>query len=182
MLPPCSDDKFGVLPASPTPHLATLSEIRARFVDEAPEDQRERRELIADALALHVALVRRLFDEPTIWLNGGFCTHKTWRVPRDADLLVLIPSSEMPLADRDVAIPLWTLANVTAQRGGDGPTIVTPKLHTGLGLTDAYVVRSDRAVQVERWRRRWSAVTGPDGTIIEGKAKGFVEVIADEQH
>lgn len=180
MLPPCSDDDFGILPASNQPHQATLAEIRQRFVDEAPIGQ-ERRALIADVLEVHVAMIRRLFAGVgiRIWLDGGFITHKRWKEPRDADLVVLVPGSEVARADLDAAAPLWTLSNVRAARGAaaGGRVIVTPKLHTGLGLTDAYVAVADTPIQVENWRRRWSTVKGPDGHEVAGMAKGFVEVI-----
>ncbi|MDV7195780.1 DUF6932 family protein [Mycolicibacterium fortuitum] len=180
MLPPCSDDEFGVLPASTQPHQATLAEIRQRFVQEAPVG-RERRALIADVLEVHIALIRRLFSgvDIRIWLDGGFITHKRWKEPRDADLVVLVPGAELERADRDAAAPLWTMANVQAARGAadNGRVIVTPKLHTGLGLTDAYVAVADTPIQVENWRRRWSTVKGPDGHEVAGMAKGFVEVI-----
>jgi hypothetical protein len=45
------------------------------------------------------------------------------------------------------------------------------------GLTDALVVNRDNPYAVERQRRWWSRVIGPDGEIIDGATKGFVEVI-----
>nr|WP_229480316.1 hypothetical protein [Mycolicibacterium mageritense] len=158
-----------------------MAEVRQRFVDEAPTG-RDRRALIADVLGVHVALIRRLFDDADIriWLDGGFITHKRWKAPRDADLVVLVPGVHIAKADQGPAIPLWTLADVHALRGARGSTIVTPKLHTGLGLTDAYVAASDLPAQVDSWRRRWSTVNGPDGREVAGMSKGFVEVVADE--
>lgn len=179
-LPPCSDDEYGILPPADRPHPATLSEIWQRFVAEAPEGQQRRRGDIHTVLSVHISAVRRLFTNPTIWLNGGFVTHKRWKAPRDADLVVIVNAGEFDRADKESALPLWTLADVTAQRGTGGPILVTPKLHTGLGYTDAYVVRSDRPAQVEGWRRRWSQVTGPDKQIVAGMQKGFVEVIDDD--
>ncbi|WIC40248.1 hypothetical protein SEA_HOLLIDAY_53 [Gordonia phage Holliday] len=178
-LPPCSEDDYGILPAAPQPYLATLEEVRQRFVTEAPHHC-ERRERIADMLDIHVAMLRRLFrgEQIRIWVNGGFITHKTWP-PRDADIAVLVPTAALPKADKDAALPLWTLGRVTAQRGGSGPEVVTDKLHTGLGLTDAYVVSADRPNQVESWRRRWSAVKDESGAIVPAMTKGFVEVIED---
>lgn len=181
-LPPCSNDDFGILPAANEPHPATLNELRDRFVEEAPETQRDRRLLIHSALTLHIAMVRRYFkDFPIrIWLNGGFITHKTWKAPRDADFAVLVPPDAIRYADRDAAVPLWTLSDVSAHRGQGGPQIVTRKLHTALGLTDAYVVNAHNSAAVEIQRRVWSKVTGPDKNTVEGMEKGFVEVIAGE--
>jgi len=124
-------------------------------------------------------MIRSLFKghSPVIWLDGGFVTHKQWKAPRDADIAVLIPASAYDRANMDRARPLWTLSNVTAQLGDGGPSVVTDALHTGLGLTDAYVVNADVPAQVERWKRTWSKVRGADGHIVEGMRKGFVEVI-----
>lgn len=179
MLPTCSGDEFGILPPSDQPYRATLAELRTRFVEEAPEDQRHKRGLILTVLDIHITLVRSLFQgyDPVIWLNGGFVTHKRWKAPRDADIAVLIPSGAYERATIDRARPLWSLANVTAQLGDGGPILVTEALHTGLGLTDAYVVNADVPAQVEKWKRTWSRVRGSDGNIIGGMRKGFVEVI-----
>ncbi|WP_458317162.1 DUF6932 family protein [Mycolicibacterium brisbanense] len=179
MLPACSDDEFGILPPAAEPYRATLAEVRARFVDEAPEDQRYKRGLIATVLEVHLAVIRSLFKDhhPVIWLNGGFTTHKRWKAPSDADIAVLVPAGAYQRALIDRARPLWTLSNVTAQLGDGGPIVVTDALHTGLGLTDAYVINADVPAQVETWRRTWSRVSGPDGNIVNGMRKGFVEVI-----
>lgn len=178
MLPACGDDEYGLLPPSLKPYPATLDELQERFVNEAPESQRDRRALVYTALSLHVTMIRRLFrGKVRVWVNGGFVTHKQWKAPRDADLVAIVDPEAFAQANSDPAFPLWTLADVTARRGAGGPTLVTPKLHTGFGLTDAYVVRADRPAQVESWRRNWASVTGPNGQTVEGVAKGFVEVV-----
>nr|WP_209447713.1 hypothetical protein [Rhodococcus qingshengii] len=155
--------------------------MRTRFVDEAPEATRERRELIFDAVQLHIKLLRRLFrGHPVrLWINGGFTTHKAW-TPRDADLAVIVPPEAYSKAEKDVALPLWTLSDVEATRGTKGIRVVTPKMHTMGGLTDAYVFRSDRPHAIELIRRDWSLVKTKDGTTVPGQAKGIVEVLFDE--
>lgn len=175
MLPPC-EGEFGVLPEGI--HVCDLDEVHKRFVAEAPESTRERRELIFDALDLHLRMLRRLFrGHPLrVWLNGGFTTHKG-KPPRDVDLLCIVPPDAISKAARDGAHPLWTLSDVTANRGGT--TVVTSKLYTMGGLTDAYVERSDRVYAIEAMRRDWSRFKDADGNIVEGITKGFVEVRFD---
>ncbi len=51
--------EHGTLPAGI--HRATLGEVGARFVEDAPDHTRERRGLILDAMRIHITLVRRLF-------------------------------------------------------------------------------------------------------------------------
>jgi hypothetical protein len=159
-------------------HPATLDEVRTRFVDDAPGHTRERRGLILDAMRIHITLVRRLFyrHEITIWLSGGFCTHKDDR-PRDGDIACLVPAHALEEAHRDAALPLWTLGSVTGTLGQGDLVVQTGKLHCMGGLTDALVVNRDNPYAVERQRRWWSRVIGPDGEIIDGVTKGFVEVI-----
>lgn len=177
VLPRC-DGEFGILPAGM--HTSDLNEIRARFVDEAPAATRGRRELIFAALSLHVTMLRRLFiGHPTrFWIDGGFTTHKTW-IPRDADLACIVPPAAFELASKDAALPLWTLSNVTARRGALGPEVVTEKLHTMGGLTDAYIYRADQPDVLELARRQWSRVRDREGAIVDGLIKGIVEVSFD---
>lgn len=177
MLPPC-EGEYGILPAGI--HPATLEEVRERFVYEAPAETRERRELIYDAVILQSRLLAMRFrDHPIrLWINGGFATLKAW-TPRDADLAVIVPGEAYELAHRDSTLPLWTLSRVEAQVGGNGPRVVTGKLHTMGGLTDTYVYRTDRPAAIELIRRDWSKVTAKDGSIVEGLVKGIVEVTID---
>jgi hypothetical protein len=175
MLPHCVGER-GTLP--PGIHRATLDEVRTRFVDDAPDHTRERRGLILDAMRIHITLVRRLFyrHQITIWLNGGFCTHKDDK-PRDGDFACLVPAHALEEVHRDAALPLWTLGSVTGTLGHSDMVVRTEKLHPMGGLTDALVVNRDNPYAVERQRRLWSRVTSPNGEIINGAAKGFVEVI-----
>lgn len=177
MLPPC-EGEYGILPEGI--HECSLEEIEKRFVVEAPESTRDRRELVFDALTLHVKMLRRLFrGHPIrIWANGGFTTLKR-KPPRDVDLYCIVPPEAYENVSKDAALPLWSLSNVTARRGGTGPEIVTEKLHTMGGLTDAYVERSDREYAIELMRREWTHVKGDDGKVVKGLVKGIVEVRFD---
>lgn len=178
MLPRC-EGEFATLP--PGIHASTLEEVYARFVQGAPESTRERRHLIYRALELHLDLVRRLLRGHSwkVWIDGGFTTDKAWKSPRDVDLLVITSPEAVAAADRDAAIPMWTLGNVTGQRGDSGPTMVTEKLHCMGGLVDAYLIDSDSPYQLELMRRHFASVKGPHGEIVGGATKGFVEVTFD---
>jgi hypothetical protein len=177
-LPDCGTDEYGLLPPSSAPYPATLDEIRQRFVAEAPEATRDRRERIFTALNLHIGELRRAFaTRPRFWLSGGFVTHKTWN-PRDADIFVIASSpDEIARASREPMVPLWTLSGVTARIGANGREVDSPKLHTCLGLTDACVVDGSDPWAVELQRRFCGNVKASNGDILEGVEKGFVEVI-----
>jgi hypothetical protein len=175
MLPRCVGE-HGTLPAGV--HRATLDEVAVRFVDDAPDHTRQRRRLILDAMRIHITLVRALFyrHEITIWLGGGFCTHKE-DSPGDGDFACLVPAQALEEVHGDAALPLWTLGSVTGTLGHSELVVQTDKLHCMGGLTDALVVNRDNPYAVERQRRWWSRIIGPDGEIIDGATKGFVEVI-----
>ncbi len=113
-----------------------------------------------------------------VWLDGSFVTHKPWAPPNDADLAFLVPGSLYSRVTSPKALPLWTLADVRAKIGT--ADVATDKLHTCLGLTEGYAVNADNPLAVERQRRTWAKVKGPDGKIVEGVVKGFVEVRADD--
>lgn len=161
-------------------HHATLAEVRERFVTEAPEATRARRDMIFRGVELHIERVLLAFKDSNVrvWLNGGFVSHKPWGPPGDADIAFLVPAAVYSRVTSDKALPLWTLAEVTAKLA-DGRPVVTSKLHTCLGLTEGYAVNADNPNSVELQRRTWSRVKGPDDEIIDGAVKGFVEVTPD---
>lgn len=177
-LPECSGE-FAALP--PGIHRASLADIHARFVKDAPLDSRERREQIFRAAELHISEVIRVFDgnHIRVWWGGSFITWKPWGTPSDADLAFLVPVTTRDRVIDERSLPLWTLGNVSGVLGANGPQFSTMKLQTGFGLTEGYVVNADNPAQIEIMRRQWSRVKGPDGEIIDGVQKGFVEVILD---
>lgn len=130
MLPAC-EGPYGVLPSGI--HQASLDEVCKRFVDQAPLATRERRELIFDAVHLHAKIVTRLCggSRGRMWINGGFTTHKEWP-RRDADLAFFVAPEVYASAHNDSRLPLWTLGDVKATVGGNGPKVATDKLqHDG---------------------------------------------------
>ncbi|MHA7663066.1 DUF6932 family protein [Mycolicibacterium sp. HS_4_1] len=73
----------------PGRHLATFDEIYELFVEQAPF--KDERELIYEALRLYAKVVDQEFSDVTLWINGGFITHKSWAAPKDADVVVDAP-------------------------------------------------------------------------------------------
>lgn len=80
-------DANGFLP--PGRHRATMDEVYARFVEDAPF--REERQLVFDALTTYTALVRRTYRKGAFWMDGGFVKNhaelrevdRTWSSVRD---------------------------------------------------------------------------------------------------
>lgn len=161
---------YRVLP--PGRHPATLSEIYERFVVEAPH--RRRRELIYQALTLHMNLTLAIAPTAKYWLDGGFVTHKEWKEPADADLVVVASEQQFVALHADEALPLHTFLELSALQ----PNVATSKLHPMGGLLDVFVV-PDLPAHLAAWDHRWQLVKGPDGMLVSGELKGYVEVVHD---
>jgi hypothetical protein len=159
----------GFLDPSAAPCRATLEEVRDLFVDQAPF--KPRRELIFRALHLFTDLVWAVTPDARLWINGGFATHKKWAEPEDADVVVIVPIKQYKLYLEDAKLPLSTLQDVSAQQ----PNVHTQKLHPFGGLLDTFFI-PDLPAQLRAWDDTWSKVKGPDGKIIAGKRKGYLEV------
>lgn len=174
------------LPARQEPYRMSFAELGALFVDAAPTDQREYRALRLEALQTHARVVAGVFRGYTVraWIDGGFCTHKTWSHPEDVDVVYLVPPIHLERAHHGRVASMWTLSEVSAiigpsaSAGGGpgGPKLEVDALSPLAGLVDAYVT-PDTAIERRRWHRQWSSVNGPDGTPIPGVEKGFVEVL-----
>ncbi|MBV7302913.1 hypothetical protein [Corynebacterium sp. TAE3-ERU2] len=151
--------------------------MRRRFVEEAPEQQRQRREIQWTLFEIHHFLVRLLFNGHSVrvWLDGGFLTHKDWARPSDIDVVYLVPVEVFDRALSERGLALWTLHDVHAKLGRGGPSEEIEVLRPGFGFIDAYIA-PDTPVNRATWADQWSTVKGPDGHVTEDR-KGFVEVI-----
>lgn len=167
---------YGVLPVGV--HRATMAEVKDLFVDRAPEDTRRRRRWIFEALELHVSVVRKALrgEEVTVWVDGGFVTHKPW-TPEDVDVLYLTTFDGLTNCGGESDLPLWTLSKVRAEFGPR--QVQTGKLHPMAGLLDGYADK-DNGANRERWNRRFSRFKRQDGTADPVVTKGFLEVILDD--
>lgn len=162
-------DDFGRLPPADGPHRATLSDVEAAFVNEAPFE--ERRRLIFQALSLYSTLVWASVPQARLWIDGGFTTRKEWAAPKDTDVLVIVPIEVFLECKTDAWWPLHTLQHVSAVE----PSMNSKRVHAMGGLVDAFV-EADHAPNLLPWHELWSSVKGQDGLIIDGLRKGYVEV------
>lgn len=162
-------DENDRLPAG-DPHPATLDEIYALFVEQAPF--RRRREKIYTALELFIHQVWEISPQAYFWVDGGFTTHKQWGAPEDADVVAFVPVEEIDLFRTDKKVPLHSLLGVKSQSITGS---YTEKLHSYGGLMDTFIV-PDTGPHRETWDNRWSKVRGPNREEIPGARKGYVEV------
>lgn len=170
------------LPESDKPWAATMDDVRSVFVDQGPESQRSARDLRLRALELHAEVVGKLFhgDPIRMWVNGGFLTHKDWRSPADVDVVYLVPPEQIGKATKHRALPLWTLSKASGIIGGEGGADFNDAtIKPGFGFVDAYIA-ADTPLMRKYWSLQWSTVKGPDGNIIDGRRKGFVEVTIND--
>ncbi|MFE4305687.1 DUF6932 family protein [Streptomyces sp. NPDC056891] len=158
----------GLLP--PGRHAASMREIREIFVEQAPHADHRRR--IFRAFELYSDMIRDILERGTFWVDGGFCSHKA-APPEDLDLAVLIDSS-LPLTDKDHErlIPLFTLQGVQAGQ----PQVWANRVQPMGGLIDSFPVVAGIPEQEEYWDATWSKVKGPDGELVPGAVKGYLEV------
>ncbi|WP_394297268.1 DUF6932 family protein [Streptomyces rimosus] len=159
----------GLLP--PGRHAATMDEIEQLFVDQAPHAGHRRR--IFRGFELYVDMVKDVLERGTFWVDGGFCSHKA-APPEDLDLAVLVDPS-LPLTDKDWErlVPLFTLQGVQAQ---GGPVSWAKRVQPMGGLIDSFLVVAGVPEQEAVWDATWSSVKGPDGQLIPGAVKGYLEV------
>ncbi|MFG2906144.1 DUF6932 family protein [Kitasatospora sp. NPDC048286] len=158
----------GLLP--PGRHPATMAEIEEIFVSAAPHAKHRKR--IFRAFELYADMLGDILPRGTFWVNGGFCTYKQ-DPPHDIDLAVLIDPT-LPLTDEDYEqlVPLLTLTQVQAH----SPALWANRMQPMGGLVDSFLLVAGVIEQEEYWDATWSAVKGPDGELIPGAIKGYLEV------
>lgn len=166
-LPPW--DHTGRLPSGV--HRVDLSAIYDRFVLDAPN--RDERELLFSSLHIYLRLVRRFDPAGRAWIDGGFGTQKAAK-PHDVDVVIhpgdwsaleALPESQQnellgPLTHQDVIV------------GSLGPLYVERLQPIGGALDGFLCVPGHEAT----WLDTWASVKDDDGSIIQGAAKGSVEV------
>lgn len=153
---------MALLPANIYP--ATLDEIESMFVTQAPFGADRR--VVFDAFVQWLHGFDALFPGSTMWLNGGFVTHKTWAPPRDVDVAVHADASVV--STWDPALIAVFRSFLTDRRSGTQPMG---------GLVDAFWFVSGDPQRERYWEDQWGKVRGPDRSTAVGVQKGFVEVI-----
>jgi len=144
-------------------HEASLQEVRERFVDQAPHQ--DRRQLLFSALTLYADAVRQLVPEARLWIDGGFVTLKP-EPPDDIDVVIVsyVPPT---LTDEQLA-PLLTLQGVTST----DPPIALNRLQPVAGMIDGFFAAAHIPEVLAYWDDFWSKVKGAPDT----ERKGYVEV------
>jgi hypothetical protein len=170
VLLPTLDPFLGYLPPQQEPYRLTWGELHELFVAQAP--YRERRERLYAALHLFADAVWDIAPTAKLWVNGGFATHKPWAAPEDVDVVImtndLAPEKKKMLVQQG----LLTFKDVGLEV--ESKTMQLDRLRPFGGLVDSYFADSKRELF---WRTQWSRVKGPDGQIMPGVKKGFVEVV-----
>lgn len=154
-----------VLP--PGRHQATLDEIEAYFVIDAPFP--EERALIFNAFRTWKALVEQIIQVNRYWVDGGFVTHKPWAAPSDVDVMLLCQESDLNALGKEERERLRLLRTIT--NGGK-------RAQPMGGKVDAFVIpRSGPDANAGYWHEQWSKVRGADGASLDSEVKGYLEVI-----
>lgn len=161
-------DAEGLLPQGR--HPATLNEVYERFVEDAPN--RSRRELVFAALRVELQLLVQFGGPSTVWLDGGFVTHKA-AAPHDADIVYLCRDDQhmLDMLATDGIYEVLTLQGVAAWKP---VSVAIRRLQPVGGLVDTFLARPAR---FGYWHALWESVKGADGTVVPGRTKGYLEVI-----
>ncbi|GLW59281.1 DUF6932 family protein [Kitasatospora phosalacinea] len=161
----------GVLP--PGRHLATFAEIDELFVKQAPHADRRRR--IFRAFEIYMEQVADVLPSGSVWLDGGFCTYKS-EPPKDMDLALLVDRAHtagLSPEGWEKLDSLRTLQGVYSQM----PKTLAERVQPMGGLIDSFIVVAGEPALEDYWHGLWSSVKGPDGEIMAGQVKGYLEVI-----
>lgn len=167
-LPPL--DAEGYLP--PGRHSATLDEVEALFVKQAPFQPA--REQTFTALGLEIARLIEFGGPSTVWLNGGFTSHKPWAAPKDIDVVYWCATEDhmMKMLSADGIHQVLTLQGVIFGKPFPG---AADRMQPALGHIDAFLAVPD-VRELAYWDGIWSAVKDEHGAIMQGRLKGYVEV------
>lgn len=154
-------------------HRATFEEIYEHFVENAPF--RDRRELIYEALRLYAKVLASEFSDVTLWINGGFVTHKPWAAPKDTDVAAVVPMAEYTnMCSSTDCLRFLTLQGVMVMLPGTFAPV--PRIQPMAGLIDGFVVPDDPS-QTAVWDHNWSRVIDQNMVLLPPTVrKGYLEV------
>jgi hypothetical protein len=188
-LPPV-DPTTGFLPSGV--HACTWADFVRVFVDEAPHPEHRRRRL--RALDVYVDCLDELFPGATLWLDGGFVSHKQGP-PFDVDVVAIVNPAlwakmTQAVDSESLIFQAWLTGGqvgyppktpTLTQMGGlmthqmaqvhNGPTF--PRIQPFGGRIDSFIMPANATASLDSFRRDWSK------DIVSGQEKGFVEVSLD---
>lgn len=188
---PSIDPSTGFLPEGI--HPCTWDEFVQVFVDEAPHPEHRRRRL--NALEVWIDCLDEILPGATLWLDGGFVSHKA-DPPFDIDVLATVdPAVWAPVGQQiDVemqAFGAWaatqlgappktpTLTSLgglmTLQNVQEGNGRYFPRVQPVGGRIDGFVFPADLDQTLANFRGSWMI------DYASGTPKGFVEVSPDDR-
>lgn len=129
--------------------------------------------MIYDALRLYAKVIDKVFSNVTLWIDGGFVTHKSW-APKDADVVAVVPISDYTnMCSSTDCLRYLTLQGVMVKL----PQTSAPvsRVQPMAGLIDGFVAPDD-PVQLAVWDLTWSTVTDQNKNVVPGVQKGYLEV------
>lgn len=175
----------------PGVHNCTLAEFEYVFVDCAPNSDHRRRRFVA--LELFIETLDQLLPGSTLWLDGGFVSHKA-DAPFDIDVLASAKPAAWAALHRDLQAELDALV-AWARDGEQGPQPKTPTISTyggvqthqnvqisGMpypriqpygGYLDCFIFPANARQALSSFERTWKK------DYATGVSKGFVEVKPD---
>jgi hypothetical protein len=163
-------NESGLLP--PGAHRADLPDIYDRFVLDAPG--RDHRELLFSALTTHLRLIQMIIPAGVAWIDGSFATHREMP-PEDVDVVVhpndWTAVRSLPAEARAHLHALLTLRDVSIAEPED---LWFSRLQPVGGLIDAYLCWPGHEAT---WHETWSRVTDAKGVVMNGRTKGYAEVV-----
>lgn len=158
----------GLLP--PGIHRTELSGIRERFVLDAPH--RPRRELLFEALALHLKLFQAIVPAGLAWIDGSFCRCGP-EPPKDVDI-VIRPTDWDALRTAPVEVRAKMFGLITLQDArATTPPFEISRLQPVGGVIDAYVCQPGKEAF---WQGEWARVLDERRNVVSGSLKGYAEV------
>lgn len=158
----------GTLP--PGRHLASLRDLRLRFVDEAPFAEHRRE--IFDAFEIWARVWWELLPGTRLWVNGGFVVHKSTK-PKDIDVVGFAKPSQVEALTANDQSRLESL--LTLIENSDGGRRIQPMG----GLVDGFYAPRAVPEKFHYWDELWSTLTDENKEPVPGVTKGYVEVKDD---
>jgi hypothetical protein len=171
-LPALVDSPIGVPVLPPGRHQAALEDIRAVFVEDSAVPFPDARLTLMQALDLYAPLVWGIWPRATLWVNGGFVTHKQWEAPADVDVVICDTTGRIN-AHVNEAGHLISLLNAQHAKA----SVVVPRIQPMGGLIDGHPVGKQSPGVVAYYEDYWSTLLDDRRDPVPHFRKGYVEVV-----